>query len=65
MIVPQDALFRDEAERFRLRWNCEDCAHFAPASQSCVHGFPVERHLRARYDDPEADLLFCKEHTVG
>lgn len=63
MIVPQDALFREQAERYRLRWNCEDCALFDP-ERGCAHGFPTERHRRARYDDPEAALLFCKEFDL-
>mgnify|MGYP000456080803 CR=1 FL=1 len=92
MIIPQDQLFRDERERYQLRWNCENCAHFAPNGLAdpgvpttedategegaaagddaekkppvCVHGFPIQRHRRARYDDPEAELLFCKEHVL-
>lgn len=64
MILPQDALFREEAERFRLRWHCEDCALFDPEGERCSHGYPSERHRAARYEDPDAELLFCKEFTL-
>jgi len=61
--VPQDERFRAEARRIDLRWNCEDCALFDPIGE-CVHGYPVRNHLRARYEDPAADLLFCKDFDL-
>jgi len=69
MILPQDERFRDERNRFRLRFTCEECVHFVePDSElptgRCNHGFPCHRHLTSRYDDPEADLLFCKEFEL-
>ncbi len=64
MEIPQDARFRDERERFALRFTCEDCEHFVPLAQRCSHGFPVERHLRQRYENPEASLLFCKDFAL-
>lgn len=68
MILPQDALFRDEARRYRLRWNCEDCQRFMGQDERgvgrCAHGFPTERHRRARYEDAEAELYFCKEFEL-
>ncbi len=64
MIIPQDQRFRDEAARSKLRWNCEDCAYFDGLAR-CVHGFPTERHRAARYEDPTADVLFCKEHELA
>ncbi len=63
MIIPQDALFREEAERYRLRWNCEDCVLFNGEAR-CVHEFPTDRHRAGRYEDPEAPLLFCKEFDL-
>lgn len=27
----------------------------------CAHGYPTDEHREARYDDPEALLVFCKE----
>ena len=63
MKIPQDETFRAEAARFRLRWNCEDCVLFDPAA-GCAHGFPTHRHRQSRYEDPTADLLFCKDFDL-
>ncbi len=65
MIVPQDALFREEASRYQLKWNCEDCCRFMEAEASCAHGFPTEKHRKARYLDPDAGLHFCKEFELA
>ncbi|MBK6579161.1 MAG: hypothetical protein IPG17_23830 [Sandaracinaceae bacterium] len=64
MEVPQDETFREERERFALRWNCEDCALFDD-KERCVHGFPTHRHRRSRYLDPSAPILICKEFDLG
>ena len=63
MEIPQDERFREERVRYNLKWNCEDCARYR-AQSGCAHGYPVERHLRARYDDPTASLLFCKDFEL-
>ncbi|MFK8002935.1 MAG: hypothetical protein AB8H86_25425 [Polyangiales bacterium] len=63
MIIPQDELFRREAAKFGLRWNCEDCSRFNNEAR-CAHGFPTEKHRRARYEDPDASLYFCKEFDL-
>lgn len=64
MIIEQDERFRRERARYRLRFTCEDCALFDPQTERCAHGFPTERHRTARYDDPDARLLFCKEFEL-
>lgn len=64
MKVPQDARFREQAEAFTLRWNCEDCVLYAGGSD-CAHGYPTMRHRRARYEDPAADLYFCKDFDLA
>ncbi|MEM9073618.1 MAG: hypothetical protein AAGE52_34320 [Myxococcota bacterium] len=64
MIIPQDQLFRDEAERYQLRWNCEDCVLFN-GEERCVHGFPTDRHRKERYRDLDASVLFCKEFDLA
>ena len=63
MIIPQDALFRQEAATYDLRWNCEDCERFD--GNDCAHGFPTEKHRKVRYLDPDAGLHFCKEFSLG
>jgi hypothetical protein len=63
MEIERDERFSAERERFRLKWNCEDCALFDPQS-GCAHGFPTHRHLSSRYDDSSAYLLFCKDFEL-
>ncbi|HEY8429927.1 MAG TPA: hypothetical protein VIL20_16205 [Sandaracinaceae bacterium] len=57
----QDARFREERSRLGFRFTCEDCAFFDPAAESCSHGYPTGEHRAARYEDPSAGLVFCKE----
>lgn len=64
MIIEQDEQFRDEAKKYRLHWNCEDCTRFRVGEERCVHEFPTHRHLKSRYEDPGAGLLFCKEFEL-
>ena len=63
MKVEQDPRFREQRARFALRWNCEDCALF-DATRGCAHGFPTHRHRSSRYEDPKAELLFCKDFEL-
>ena len=64
MKIAQDQTFRDERERFALRFTCEDCALWDPANDRCAHGFPTREHRRTRYDDAHADVVFCKEFEL-
>jgi hypothetical protein len=59
-----DFRLRDEAERFALRFACEDCAHFDDAQGECLHGYPTLLHRRARLTC-HAELAFCKEFELG
>ena len=63
MITLVDERLRVEAERFRLRFACEECAHFVPDQASCEHGYPPgprrEPALDARHT-----LVFCKEFEL-
>ncbi len=50
-----------EIEAFRLRYACDDCAHFVAQSgdEACAHGYPLgERRRSLRVDD---EIVFCKE----
>jgi hypothetical protein len=56
--------FLEEARAHRLRYTCDECAHFvggaAQEDESCAHGYP----LGERRDRPlhEGDVVsFCKE----
>lgn len=72
MRIPQDARFRREREAFGLKFTCEDCSHFDPRPRAerggrsaCCHGYPTDGHREARYADPDADLLFCKDFDLA
>lgn len=58
-----DARLRSEAERFKLRFTCEDCAHFSPEARACAHGYPTEAHQGIRLETAAA-LEFCKEFEL-
>ncbi|KPK12913.1 MAG: hypothetical protein AMJ62_15685 [Myxococcales bacterium SG8_38] len=64
MRIEQDERFHSQRERFRLKWNCEDCALF-DAEAGCAHGFPTHRHRKSRYEDASAELLFCKDFELA
>lgn len=61
-VIARDALFRAQVETYRLRWHCEDCAHFE--GDGCAHGLPSARHREAVDHEPDAPLAFCKEHEL-
>lgn len=65
MKILQDEAFRAERERFALRFTCEDCALWDPATDRCAHGFPTHEHRATRYDDPHASVVFCKEFELA
>ena len=54
-----DEAFRAQDERYALRWNCEHCTRFDPATDGCAHGYPTKTHRRA--GRATEDLTFCKE----
>ena len=61
MRIEQDQRFRDERAAHALRFCCEDCALFDPDAKQCSHGYPVEDHLRERYESPLVQIVFCKD----
>ena len=66
MKTPTDARLRDEAERFTLRFTCEECVHFDAASARCGNGYPPGPRAGAiarAHDDGE--LAFCKEYELA
>lgn len=65
MRIAQDARFREERALHVLRFTCEHCAMFDPVEPACAHGYPTAEHRAAHYDDPEAQLVFCKEWESG
>lgn len=63
MKTPVDATLRAEAERYRLRFTCEHCAHFVPERAACAHEYPAAAHHAL--DLAALDVLeFCKEFEL-
>ena len=58
-----DPRLRDEAERFRLRFTCGDCVHFAEERRACANGYPTDSHLEIDLERAES-LEFCKEFEL-
>jgi hypothetical protein len=63
--IQQDERFREQRERFRLRFTCEHCVLFDDQRESCAHGYPIQEHREARYLDPSATIVFCKHFELG
>jgi hypothetical protein len=59
-----DSRLRQEAERFALRFECEDCAHFEEGSGRCAEGFPNDVHRAGRLDGSDR-IVFCKRFELG
>ncbi len=65
MRLPMTPLFRQEWERWDLRFCCEDCAHLDRNEQTCAHGWPDAEHRRAYYESPACkEVIFCKEFEL-
>lgn len=61
MELPRDARFVEQAERYALRYRCEDCGLF-DALRGCAHGYPTERHRQAESSSDR--VVFCKDFEV-
>ncbi len=59
-----DERLRGEAAQYRLRFGCEDCAHYAPETRACGNGYPTTPHLFIDLSRVHS-LEFCKEFEVA
>ena len=57
-----DARLRREADLFRLRFACDDCAHFDDRGARCSLAYPAAPR-RDALDGPELEL--CKSFELG
>jgi hypothetical protein len=64
MKIPQDERFRAEAAAYALRFTCESCALWDERRDTCANRFPTSEHRAARYADPQADVVFCKDFDL-
>ncbi len=65
MKIVQDERFREERERFSLRFTCEHCTLFDEVAETCAHGYPTAEHRAKRYEDRTALVVFCKHFELG
>ena len=63
MRTPVDPQLREEAERFKLRFTCEECVHFAAERRACANGYPTHAHLDIDLERAQS-LEFCKEFEL-
>ena len=63
MKTPVDERLTREVSAYRLRFRCEDCAHFEVERGRCGNGYPVEPH-RERPLAGLPTLEFCKEFEL-
>jgi hypothetical protein len=62
MWIQMSNTFREEAERFRLVYACEDCAQFCESRETCAIQYPTAPHRAAHIASLENGdrLHFCK-----
>ena len=61
MKIRVDERLEREAERFRFRFRCDDCAHFDGAR--CGDGWPTREHRLPLARD--GVIVFCKQFEMG
>lgn len=59
-----DGRLVEEAQRARLRFRCDDCAHFDVQGARCAHGYPVAPHRPGPLTVGRT-IVFCKEFELG
>ena len=64
MITALDQPLIDALRQYRVRYCCEDCAHFETASLDCSLGYLTEVH-RYRDLEPGRTITFCKTFELG
>ena len=61
----------EEARRLQFRFACEDCAHFAPASEECSLGYPASPRRKELERAPACDgstphlVELCKAYELA
>ncbi len=64
MITDVDARLSRDLVEFRLRYSCEDCAHFELEGGGCSLGYRTVAH-RARSVAPGDTIVFCKTFELA
>ncbi|HEY6880021.1 MAG TPA: hypothetical protein VI299_18480 [Polyangiales bacterium] len=64
MKLPGSPEFTEQRALHVLRFTCEHCTYFASETERCTHGYPNQLHRLRRYEDPTAELVFCKDFEL-
>lgn len=64
MITELDQPLIDALGKYRVRFCCEDCAHFENDLLECSLGYFSEPH-RSRELKPGRRIIFCKTFELG
>ena len=64
MKIPAQPCFREQRARFALRFTCEHCALWDEQRDLCAHGFPTAEHRDRHYEQPDAEIVFCKDFEL-
>jgi hypothetical protein len=58
--------FKDEVDRYKLVYRCQDCVHFRPDNGRCVLGYPndVLSMGEIRALDERGQFVFCKDFAL-
>lgn len=64
MIIEVDERLRSEADRYDLRFTCEDCAWFDAEGGTCSHAYPNEAHRGVDLGEARV-VAFCKEFELA
>lgn len=63
MRTPVDACLREEADRYRLRFRCENCTYFQTEDGRCSEGYPNEEHRERPLSEVNV-IVFCKKFEL-
>lgn len=59
-----DTVLVREAERYKLRFTCEDCSNFDAERLACGNGYPTAPHRAVDLRSVQS-LEFCKDFELG
>ena len=67
MEVAFNKCFDEQRKQFSFCFTCEDCAHFDPDREVCLHGYPNHMHRLTYYAGAKKPqtILFCKDFDLG
>ncbi len=60
-----DSTFFEQAEKFHLRFTCEDCAYLELEDGTCIHGYPNDEHRRAAIEASPRWIIPCKDFELA